>query len=61
METIAVAKTLQQKQIEKLNDEYARIVGEQEDERTADSIRFMYPSARVRRAIPTITTTAIGK
>lgn len=69
-EIIALEETLKQEQQEqqeqqerivKLNDEYARIVGRKGDERTVSNMHFMYPSVRVRRTVPTITTTAIGK
>lgn len=66
-EIIALEETLKQEQQEqqerivKLNDEYARIVGRKGDERTVSNLHFMYPSVRVRRTVPTITTTAIGK
>ena len=60
----ALEKTLEQEQqdrIVKLNDEYAKIVGRKGGQRTVSNMHFMYPSVRVRRTIPTITTTATGK
>lgn len=59
--TIEQEQQEQQERIVKLNDKYARIVDWKGDERTVSNMHFTYPSVRVRRTVPTITTTAIGK